>query len=91
MGFELTTLVVIGTDCIGTVEPVLSDTPGKCVELYRMSEYSDFILVSRNTLGPEIFVEFTGNSGVRLHKFHCGFKPRCSFIITLSDSTKDGN
>ena len=30
--------------------------PGKCVTLYRMSEYSDFILVNRNTLGPYIFV-----------------------------------
>jgi hypothetical protein len=26
--------------------------PGKCVGLYRMSEYSGFILVNRNTLGP---------------------------------------
>jgi hypothetical protein len=26
--------------------------PGKCVGLYRMLEYSGFILVNRNTLGP---------------------------------------
>jgi len=26
--------------------------PGKCVRLYRMLEYSGFILVNRNTLGP---------------------------------------
>jgi hypothetical protein len=26
--------------------------PGKCVGLYRMSEYSGFNLVNRNTLGP---------------------------------------
>ena len=26
--------------------------PGKCVWLYRMPEYSGFILVNRNTLGP---------------------------------------
>jgi hypothetical protein len=25
---------------------------GKCIGLYRMSEYSGFILVDRNTLGP---------------------------------------
>jgi hypothetical protein len=30
--------------------------PQKYVELYRMSEYSGFILVNRNTLGPQIFV-----------------------------------
>jgi hypothetical protein len=30
--------------------------PGKCVELYRMSKYSGFILVNRNTLGSYIFV-----------------------------------
>jgi hypothetical protein len=38
-----------------TVEPVLSDTPkgpGKCVGLYRMLEYSGFMLVNSNTLGP---------------------------------------
>jgi len=29
--------------------------PGKCVGLHRMSEYSDSILVNRNTLGPYIF------------------------------------
>ena len=39
---------------IYTVEPVYSDTPRdqENVSLYRMSEYSGFILVSRNTLGP---------------------------------------
>ena len=26
--------------------------PGNCVGLYRMSEYSDSILVNRSTLGP---------------------------------------
>jgi len=39
-----------------------------------MSEYSDFILVNRNTLGPWIFVgchRMSENSGVGLHKFHC--------------------
>jgi hypothetical protein len=48
--------------------------PGKCVRLYRMSEYSGFILVNRNTLGPFIFVgchRMSENSGVGLHKFHC--------------------
>ena len=30
--------------------------PEKCVGLYRMSEYSGFILVKRNTLGPYIIV-----------------------------------
>ena len=50
--------------------------PGKCVGLYRMSEYSDFILVTgnKNTLGPQIVVgchRMSENSGVRLHKFHC--------------------
>jgi hypothetical protein len=48
--------------------------PGKCVRLYRMSEYSDFILVNRNTLGPYIFVGchmMSENSGVGLRKFHC--------------------
>ena len=28
--------------------------PGKCVGLYRMSGYSDFILVNRNTFGPKL-------------------------------------
>jgi hypothetical protein len=39
-----------------------------------MSEYSDFILVNRNTLGPYIFVGchmMSENSGVGLRKFHC--------------------
>ena len=30
--------------------------PGKCVGLYRMSEYSSFIYVNRTTLGPYIFI-----------------------------------
>jgi hypothetical protein len=40
---------------------------GKSVRLYRMSEYSGFILVNRNTLGPSIFVgcqRISDNSGV---------------------------
>ena len=44
---------------------------GKCVRLYRMSEYSGCILVNRNTLGPYTFVgchRMSENSGVR---FHC--------------------
>ena len=48
--------------------------PGKCVGLYRISEYSHFILVNRNTFGPYIFVgchRMSENSGVGLHKFHC--------------------
>jgi hypothetical protein len=39
-----------------------------------MSEYSGFILVNINTLGPYIFVvcqRMSENSGVGLHKFHC--------------------
>jgi len=39
-----------------------------------MSEYSGFILVNRNTLGPSIFVGYhrmSENSGVGLHKLHC--------------------
>ena len=39
-----------------------------------MSEYSGFILVNRNTLGPYIFVgchRMLENSGVGLHKFYC--------------------
>ena len=45
---------------------------GKCVRLYRMSEYLGFILVNINTLGPYIFVgchRMSENSGVGLHKF----------------------
>ena len=48
--------------------------PGKCVRLYRMSEYSDFILINRNTLRPYIFVGchmMSENSGVGLRMFHC--------------------
>ena len=36
---------------------------GKWVGLYRMSEYSGFILVNRNTLGPSIFVRCHRMSG----------------------------
>jgi hypothetical protein len=45
---------------------------GKCVRLYRMSEYLGFILVNINTLGSYIFVgchRMSENSGVGLHKF----------------------
>jgi hypothetical protein len=48
--------------------------PGKRVGLYRMSEYSGFILVYRNTLGPWFFVgchRMSESSGVGLHKFYC--------------------
>ena len=45
--------------------------PGKCVRLYRMSEYSVFILVNRNTLRPYFCDRMSENSGVGLHKFHC--------------------
>ena len=48
--------------------------PGGCVGLFRMSEYSDFILDNRNIVGPKIFVgshRMSENSGVGLHKFHC--------------------
>ena len=48
--------------------------PGICIGLYRMSEYSSFILVNRNTFGPYIFVRchrMSENSGVGEHKFHC--------------------
>ena len=48
--------------------------PGKCIGLYRMPEYSGFILVNRITLGQSIFVRchrMSENSGVGLHKFHC--------------------
>jgi len=47
--------------------------PGKCVLLYRMSEYSRFIFVNRNTLGIEIFVgwhRMSQNSCVGCLKFH---------------------
>ena len=46
--------------------------PGKCVWLCRMSEYSGFILVNRNTLGSQIFVgchRMSENSVFGLHKF----------------------
>jgi hypothetical protein len=43
--------------------------PGKCVRLYRISEYSGFILVNRNTLGPWIFCRMSQDVGLR--KFHC--------------------
>ena len=48
--------------------------PGKCVGLYRILEYSGFILVNRNILGQQIFVachRTSDNSGVGLHMFHC--------------------
>ena len=48
--------------------------PGICVRLYRMSEYSGFILVNRTTLRPSIFVgchRMSENSGVGLLRFHC--------------------
>jgi hypothetical protein len=60
--------------CSGTCLIQHTKEPGKYVRLYRMSEYSGFILVNRNTLGPSIFVgchRRLENSGVRLHKFHC--------------------
>jgi hypothetical protein len=44
--------------------------PGKCVGLYRMSEYSGFILVNRISLGPYIFVgchRIAENSGSTVH------------------------
>ena len=40
----------------GTCLIRLTKGPGKCVGLYRMSEYSGLILVIRTTLGPYIFV-----------------------------------
>ena len=55
--------------------------PGNCVGLYRMSEYSDSILVNRSTLGPTIFVgchRMSENSAVRLSKS----------TIFLSDCTR---
>ena len=48
----------------------------KCLRLYRMSEYSGFILVNKNTLGPKFFVgchRISENSGDGLHMFHCIF------------------
>ena len=36
---------------------------GKCVGLYRMSEYSGFILNNRNTLGPYIFCLMSQDGG----------------------------
>jgi hypothetical protein len=48
--------------------------PWKCVGLYRMSEYSGFILANRYNLGPLFFGgchRMSENLGVRLHKFHC--------------------
>ena len=47
--------------------------PGKYIGLYRMSEYSGFISVNRDTLGLLIFVRchrMSENSGVGLHKSH---------------------
>jgi hypothetical protein len=48
--------------------------PGKCVGLNRMSEYSGFNLLNRNTLEPWIFFgchRMSENSEVGLHKFPC--------------------
>jgi hypothetical protein len=39
------------------IKTVHTKGPGKCVGLYMMSEYSGFILVNRNTLGPSIFIK----------------------------------
>ena len=72
--------------------------PGKCVGLHRMSEYSGFILVNRNTLGPYIFVgcdRMSGNWCVGLHQLYCitfGSKnlytsQRCS-VLRLRDVSK---
>jgi len=41
--------------------------PVKCVRLYRMSENLCFIFVSRNTLGPNIFIECHRTSENKLH------------------------
>jgi hypothetical protein len=53
--------------------------------LYRMSEYSGFILVDRNTLGPWIFVGchmMSENSGVG---FHVNYKKGCTRLAGASD------
>jgi len=43
--------------CRNTVELIRhTKRPEKCVGLYRMSEYSGFILINRTTLGPYNFV-----------------------------------
>jgi hypothetical protein len=65
----------------------------KYVRLYRMLEYSGFILVNRNTFGPYIFVgchRMSENSGVGLHKFHCIaiFYQRLSVEIHFFQVTK---
>jgi hypothetical protein len=60
--------------------------PGKCVGLYRMSEYSGFILVNRNALGSHIFVwchRMSENSGVGLHKIHFVSCLNCTFIHNI--------
>ena len=52
--------------------------PGKCVGLYRMLEYSGFILVNRNYLGQYYFVRshrMSENSGVGLHCNNYLFMP----------------
>jgi hypothetical protein len=64
--------------------------PKKCVGLYRMLEYSGFILVNRNNLGPSFFVRrhmMSENSGVGLHKFHCNYKSTISFIFQIKRAT----
>jgi hypothetical protein len=63
--------------------------PGKCVGLYRISEYSGFHLVNRYTLGSYIFVRYYRmweNSGVGLHKFHCNFLPWNIYIVLIVGS-----
>ena len=58
--------------------------PGKCVRLYRILEYSGFILVNRNTLGPSFFVRFhrmSENSGVGLH---CNNYSCMPIIVTMA-------
>jgi len=60
--------------------------PGKCVGLYRMSEYSCVILVSRNTLGPSILFachRMPEDSCVWLHKIHCIYN--CKMMSFLLD------
>ena len=54
--------------------------PGKCIGLYRMSEYACFILVNRNSLGPLILSEFTGQwNGVET--MECDIPPMNVLLI----------
>ena len=70
--------------------------PGKRVGLYRMSEYSGFILVNRNTLETINFCRMSENSGVDLHKFHCIsffcglFTQLWQFVLSVLWSGKKG-